>query len=471
MIIIFWKNLSFILRFVSFSFSFFVLTQMDTDCNICFLKHNSKECPERALQHCEDCDVFIKKVSDHSLTCGKKGWMYDPYANIYMKIPNEKWILSFNCAIRFLKDGTWRKAKEGLELCSSVSGVRLRFKSDNDLCLLSTSFVRVCIVIVVKETIGSEDVFYEKMILLSSFTRMVQAKDVDNVFNRNSTLQQAHDFHTTVVLAVAADQNPCVSVSAIPKLKPALHYKVKYDREWNQFLIPSELSVNANDYCSACYGTHHSKDCQERKFQSCSECHVPVKNVLDHSQNCGSKKRFESHFADVYIEIPVVRCTISFETPYFVLFNGSFSVVESEVEMMSTMTDSYFKLERRTITLSSTNFSRIRIPIFVEDELDSLLYYERLVLMTSYDRTLVAAKASRPIRGADVPADYKHNTPIVLCISGNKEANISIKVYSGTDILVHDIRFDPKKQKFEIPNVLQRYENIRCEKRFAIEKN
>lgn len=149
-----------------------------------------------------------------------------------MDIVNDN--LSFNCAFRFLKNGTWRKANEGLELCSSETGFRLRFKSDNDLCLLSTSFARVRIVFVVKEQIGSDDVFYEKMVLLSSPAQMVKAKDVDNVFNRNSPLQQAHDFHTTLILAVAADKNPCVSISAFPKIETSIRSITKYIMIVNQ---------------------------------------------------------------------------------------------------------------------------------------------------------------------------------------------------------------------------------------------
>ena len=108
-----------------------------------------------------------------------------------MKPLQQRLVLGFSSAFRFLKDGNWRKGCDGLELGSSASGAVFRFNSDNELILLSTLYTPVRVVVVVKQFDddgeGVNEVFSEKLLLATSpqLHRMVVATDLDRRFNKN----------------------------------------------------------------------------------------------------------------------------------------------------------------------------------------------------------------------------------------------------------------------------------------------
>lgn len=143
-----------------------------------------------------------------------------------------------------------------------------------------------------------------------------------------------------------------------------------------------------------CYDTHHGNYCR-RLFERCFECHVPAQEQSDHSKNCGVRKWFQSQtYIDMYVKIPVVRATITFQKAVHYILQGSFVAAKANTELFSAMADVLFKFESSSvIVLSTTGFSRIRIPVIVREE--NGLYVERLVLLTSQDRTVVAANSSR----------------------------------------------------------------------------
>lgn len=89
---------------------------------------------------------------------------------------------------------------------------------------------------------------------------------------------------------------------------------------------------------------------------------------------------------------------------------------------------------------------------------------EKLVLMTSVDRTIVAA-GSRTVNKGNVLADVQHNTPIVLVQDGTN-LNVKIELYSGGNIGTYHVLFDARANKYLIPQELDVKRNIFTAKRF-----
>lgn len=454
----------------------------DSDCLICFGSHASSECPERESQHCDDCHVFIRQCSDHTSLCGKKEWCFNQYEHIYVKQPQERCIIGFNSPFRFLKDGSYRKGSEGMDLYSAISGAIFHFKTDQDISLLSTSYVPVRIIIVVKDKVGDNDVFEEKLLLLTSPQRLLVAAEVNKPFDRNAAISN----DTTLILCASAN-NLSLNVTVLPTGKEIRQYDVRYDANQKKFDIPDYLNVNMIapaptptpvlqpqrslmairdfersgpkvKYCYSCNGVHRGGQCDQPRLENCPECHIPVKRLVDHAKGCNVKQWFVSGLANAYIELPVIRCVISMESP--IMYQSGRNVIPAYAGLVlfSSASDAYVKFTSNTeFVLLTTGFTRIRLPFIVHESSNQLV--EKLVLFTSRDRTIIAAMGSRPVTEESVLGDFGHNTPLVLYSTDGGNPSLTVKVYSVQNrSMVHQIGFNQQKKVYMIPNQL----DVKC---------
>lgn len=159
----------------------------------------------------------------------------------------------------------------------------------------------------------------------------------------------------------------------------------------------------------------------------------------------------------MYVAIPAIRCVIRFDAPIRMLLNGNFIDIERDGKYFSQMADTLVKVTATgIIELMTTGFTRVRVPIIVEEGAGpKKTYKEKLVFMTSHDRTIVCAKGSRAIDAKTVLDGFKHNTPLVLCMMANAGATIKVSVHSSGAIvnryeipLVHG---ENGEDRFEVP--------------------
>lgn len=207
------------------------------DCLICFERHSTSDCLERKPQNCPDCHNFIRRFSDHSLVCGMKRWTFQPYKHLYATPPFVRVIIGCNSPIRFLYDGNWRKPFFGEDLYSPESGAIVRFKNENDICLLSRGFAPIRIAFVVKENAN----FAVKLMLSSSFDRFIVAEDLDEPFDR-SMAEKNHQWKTTLIVAMASTDDLRVNVMALPPQKPERLHELIFDAVLKKFRIPVDLA-------------------------------------------------------------------------------------------------------------------------------------------------------------------------------------------------------------------------------------
>lgn len=215
--------------------NFFLLLQ-NSDCLICFGCHATIKCPERTQQHCADCHVFIRHCSDHASVCGSKTWIHKKYTSLYANCLTRRCIISIDVPFRFWMDGCWRKGGDGLEMYSPL-GAFFRFESDHDLCLLSHNFIGIRIGVVVKD----DGKLMEKLWLGTSKCQLATAFTVNKEFNRNDT----HSRHATLLLAMSAEENPCITLHVFPKNKMTRDYVVRYDNATKMFDIPDGLRTQS----------------------------------------------------------------------------------------------------------------------------------------------------------------------------------------------------------------------------------
>lgn len=96
----------------------------------------------------------------------------------------------------------------------------------------------------------------------------------------------------------------------------------------------------------------------------------------------------------MYVKVAVVRAKISFEKPIHYIFDGSFVAAATGAQLFSGMADILCKFESPSvIAIATTGFTRVRLSIIVREKNGLLM--ERLVLLTSQDRTIVAANSAR----------------------------------------------------------------------------
>lgn len=446
----------------------------DLDCLICFKGHPSSECPSRKPEHCADCHAYIINPSDHSSVCGMKRWTFkrEVYANLGAKPLYERAIMSFSSSFRVLKNHSWVKMNDGEELCSSPTGAVFRFISNTDLCLLSVGYAPVRIVIVVKD--AENESFTKKLMLLTSPQRFLVATDLNHPFDRSAKVSN----HTTLVLAVSAIG---LSIDINILGKSARSHQLVYDG--HQFLIPNELNVSAiapapapasamlqsfqtavvlrTDektalFCSACHRIHRSNECEQLPMEKCVECHKIVPKESDHLETC-SFKWYTSVPIGVYVKLPVIRCDIKMASAFYWQRDHDLQRAYNGLVLASPMADTYFRfVSDHEFELATTGYTRIRVPIVIHEETRSgTTLDEKLILLTSHDRTVVVAKCSRQVSLASVIDDtYLHNTPLALHNQPGGSANLQLTVHGANRREQYHIPFDKAAQKFVVPTQL-----------------
>lgn len=393
------------------------------------------------------------------------------YANLNVKPLQERCILGFSSPFRFLKDGNWRKGNDGMMLCSSPSGAVFRFSTDSDLSLCTTTYAPVRIIVVVKD--DESEMFREKLLLVTSPQRMMVATDLDRPFDRNAHVSM----HTTLVLAVAA-AGLVIDVNVFGR--EVRNYQLAYDG--NRFNIPYDLNVmgiaplamreyemrNALElrnaplrdvatFCSACYRVHFSNECNQRMMDKCPECHIVATKMSEHASQC-SLKWFTSTPIDVYVKLPVIRCEITMESPMYWQRGEDIQSVSNGLVLASPMSDAYFKfVSDRKFEMWTTGFTRIRIPIVIHETTRAQeKLTEKLILLTSHDRTIIAAKGSRQVTLTTVLDDaFMHNTPLVLHSQAGGSPSLLIKIHSANHrTMEHRIAYDQYLNKYVVPEQL-----------------
>lgn len=425
--------------------------------------HASEDCGERKLQHCKDCHMYIRHSSDHGSVCANKGWIYDIYDGLYASMPRQRCNIGIDSDFRFYYDDTWRKPVEGIDAYSMTNGIYFRFKTDKDISLLSNGFAHARILVVVK---GADGSFSQKLVLMTSLKKMMIAIPIDVLFDR-ANAKQTHQSDTSLILAVPGECNPVISISLFPVNGEARHYDIRFDNATQTFAIPDELkieavmpTVNAAEHCTtvAQFQQNFTRSFKEAVIQQqqnvrCFECHVPAKRVDDHAEKCSSKW-YISLYQDVYVKMPAVRCVLKLGQPVRILKDGNFIDVQTDCIWFSPMADTLLKISvAGTVELLTTGFTRIRIPILIDGE----TLKEKLVLVTSADRTIVCAKSSRVCDPNNAIGQFKYNTPIVLGIVGGVNTMVKVEIHSQGAIVRHydiPLVFTDRNSKFEIPQEL-----------------
>lgn len=180
---------------------------------------------------------------------------------------------------------------------------------------------------------------------------------------------------------------------------------------------------------------------------------MPVRKESDHAKNCGVKNWYRSEkYVDLYVKIPAVRATISFASPVSYVYDGNFLEAKPDIELFSGMGDVQFKFASQSkIVLKTTGFTRIRLPVVVRQ--NNGQYTERIIFMTSHDRTIVAANSSRNVNQANFLNGFEHSTPLLLLLSGGC-VKLSVDVNSGGMIHKYAINVPANGEKFEIPDIM-----------------
>lgn len=170
-----------------------------------------------------------------------------------------------------------------------------------------------------------------KLWLVTSKSQLVAAIAVSNEFNRNDTLNR----NTTLILAMSAEDKPCIILNAFPKNEAAREYVIRFDIATETFTIPDGLHSQATQGTSGDNGTvqpiqpqvesrseigaqslqllEYNANLRGREMNievgnrsirtdaseqegvdRCFECHVPVRNSSDHADICSVKKWFVS---------------------------------------------------------------------------------------------------------------------------------------------------------------------------------
>lgn len=462
---------------------------MDTDCLICFESHATYDCPERKPECCPDCHVFIKHFSDHTPACGLKQWLHQPYKNLYAKIPIKQIIVGFNAPMRFLYDGFWRKPFDGEEMFSTESDVFIRFQNENDFAVFSGSFAPIRIAVVIKD----ESDFSLKLMLLRSNEKFIVLKGFNQPFDR-AAAKAKHQWKTTLIVVVTSAENLRLSLLVQQSNSHSRMHEIRYNIVTKMFEIPQELvssasmpkaktlqsntqiAVNPNNQlalnnvsrwnfemravtdgpvdCRYCYDENHGKNCR-RYWEKCFECHVPAQEKTDHAENCGVKNWFQSEkYVDMYAKIPAVRAEITFEKSVSFFLNGKFTEAVPGIDLFSAMADVQLKfVSRTTLALKTTAFTRIRLPVVVKEQKGSSdTYTERIVFMTSGDRTLVAANSSRVVHQSSIAAEFEHNTPMVLLVQ--PFTKMTVDVHSGGRVHSYVVDYGFDGSRFRVPEEL-----------------
>lgn len=200
-----------------------------------------------------------------------------------------------------------------------------------------------------------------------------------------------------------------------------------------------------------------ASDVAHRIFDRCYECHTPIHNENDHVTTCGFKKRFQSDYVDRYMNIPTVRFVVASNTEIFYVIDKSVRKIRAGIDLFSAVADVYIKpISSTKFAVLTTGFTRIRLPIVVKEHGTAKNLVEKIVFMTSVDRTVVAAHSGRNVSVNTVLKDFEHNTPVVCFLNQEKggDLNLSIEVFSASGSARNLIEFDNRNKKYVIPSEL-----------------
>ncbi|XP_055304000.1 uncharacterized protein LOC129569294 [Sitodiplosis mosellana] len=415
---------------------------MDTDCVICFRAHLTSDCPDKKPQHCPDCFNFIRRLSNHSQICGNKAWYFKPFEDVYVKPLIERFIIGCNNAFRFLTDNNWRKTGEEIEMYSPQSDAVLRFKTDLDLAILTTSFTPIRVVVVVKQDGDKNETFHEKLMLSTSKDQMIIGSSLDEPFD--PTTQRQHS-KTTLVLGMVARENLCLTVYRFPL---GDRHEIRYDTTRKMFRIPDALIALTAELAER---ARNASDVESRSLDRCYECHTPIRHDNDHVKSCSFKNRFRSDFVDRYIRIPAIRYIVSANTKIFHALDQCVQQIQVGIDLFSAAADVCIK------PMSSSKFAvltPIRMPIVLKEKNNNLV--EKIVFLTSSDRTVVAVHSGRAVSVDTVLKDFEHNTPAVLFLreGSGVDLSLSIEVFGASGTARSQIAFDDRHKNYVIPSDL-----------------
>lgn len=194
-----------------------------------------------------------------------------------------------------------------------------------------------------------------------------------------------------------------------------------------------------------------------RGTERCYECHTTIRREDDHLQGCTFKKLLFSTHVDRYVSIPVIRCAIYSKTDFQYISGGTNINFEPNKQLFSAIADVYMKsASRMQVSLLTTGFTRVRLPIVVAEEVGrETTLTERLVLMTSQDRTIVAANSGRIVSAENAVKGYEHSTPVVLYLhhDRNEDASLMVEVFgTGGQYIRYPIEY--RQKKYTIPTDL-----------------
>lgn len=189
------------------------------------------------------------------------------------------------------------------------------------------------------------------------------------------------------------------------------------------------------------------------QIKFCRECHKIIKRQSDHAQGCRFPPWGIINLPSVYGSQLKTRFAIEFDKPLRVFLGGDWKTPIKGTEMSCFMADCFIRFEsNNNFLVKTTDFTRIRIPIvFKYLEGDSIFYKEKLVFVTSIDRTLMAARANRDYNpNDDIEPGLSQSTVLVIglkaCVPNIK---ISINVSGKSEQF--EISFNETTQKFDIP--------------------
>lgn len=207
--------------------------------------------------------------------------------------------------------------------------------------------------------------------------------------------------------------------------------------------------------CLICMGSHASKDCAERKLQHCKDCHVFIRHSSDHGSVCANKGWTYDVYDELYVSMPRERCNIGIDCDFRFYYENTWRKPVEGIDAYSTTNGIYFRFKTdKDISLLSNGFARARILVVVKGTDGS--FSQKLVLMTSQRKMMIAIPLNMPFDHANAKHTYQGDTSLILTVPGECNPAISISLFPVNGQARHyDIRFDNATQTFAIPNELK----------------
>lgn len=206
--------------------------------------------------------------------------------------------------------------------------------------------------------------------------------------------------------------------------------------------------------CLICMGSHLSSDCNERKLQHCVDCHIYIRHCSDHSPICSNKRWIYDLYDQLYVSMLPERCNIGFNYDFRFFQNNIWRKSNEGIDAYSSGNGIYFNFKTdKDISLLWKGFVHARILIVVKGANGEL--HEKLVLMTSKMRMLLATSINKPFNRATA-LRTQTDTSMILALASESFSVITISVFPKKGAARHlEIRFDSATQTFVIPDELK----------------